>query len=126
MQVRNDTNDTSGKSLIRRFLSLVKSVNSLNPPKADKSVDYYVMLQKELDKSSSMISYKLSFEEGITNKERLENKRKENLTGKVDVKIIQTTGETEVHNAGKQTARDSRSGFWHKTSEGTEPVPFSL
>jgi len=51
---------------------------------------------------------------------------KNNLTGKEGGKIVSTVGETEVVNAGKQTARDSRSGFWHKTSEGTEPVPFSL
>ena len=52
--------------------------------------------------------------------------RKNDLTGKEDGKIISAIGETEVVNAGKQTTRDSRSGFWHKTSEGAEPVPSSL
>ena len=54
------------------------------------------------------------------------NIEKENLTGKEEKEIVLTIGETEAGYAGKQPARDNRSGFWHKTSEGTVFVPSTL
>ena len=59
-------------------------------------------------------------------KERRKKQRKENLTGKGDYQNVHMIGEMEASNAGGQLARDSRSGFWQKTSEGAEFVPSNL